>query len=131
MPLRTTRDNVAAFTQEIPWALIPKTFSDAMLMAQSLGIPYVWIDALCIVQDDDEEWQKEAACMGKIYEGSHLTICAAQSANSTQGCFPSEVSKDPDDLSMFRTNAGNRSAPTLLSAYRTVISDPVQWLATR
>ncbi|OIW28475.1 HET-domain-containing protein [Coniochaeta ligniaria NRRL 30616] len=111
VPLRTTRDNVAAFTQEIPWALIPKTFSDAMLMAQGLGIPYVWIDALCIIQDDDEEWQKQAACMGKIYEGSHLTICATQSANSTQGCFPPEVSNHQD---IFRTNAGNQSAPDII-----------------
>ncbi len=42
---------------------------------------------LCIVQDDEEEWQREAADMSTIYEGSQLTISAVQSMNSSQGCI--------------------------------------------
>ncbi|KAM7215165.1 HET domain containing protein [Rhypophila decipiens] len=88
LPLRCTRKNIDQFTKSILSELIPKTFLDAMEIVRQLSIPYLWIDALCIVQDDEQEWQLEAARMDLIYHGSQLTIAAGQSPDSNHGCFP-------------------------------------------
>ncbi|KAK4096472.1 HET-domain-containing protein [Parathielavia hyrcaniae] len=88
LPLRTTTTTLAQFTQELPPLLIPATFAEAMMIARAAGIPYIWIDALCIIQDDMEDWQREAATMDRVYGGSQLTIAASHSPDSSAGCFP-------------------------------------------
>lgn len=47
----------------------------------------MWIDSLCIVQDDDIDWQRESAKMAQIYRDSHFTIAATRSADGSGGCF--------------------------------------------
>jgi hypothetical protein len=88
LQIKTTKETLVQYSEEIPAKLLPKTFIDAINVARALGIPRIWIDALCIVQDDEDEWQGEAANMCDIYRGSELTITAADSADSSEGCFP-------------------------------------------
>lgn len=45
----------------------PQTLRDAITITKSLGFRYLWIDALCILQDSKGDWEKEAAVMGKVY----------------------------------------------------------------
>ncbi|KAF2850372.1 HET-domain-containing protein [Plenodomus tracheiphilus IPT5] len=66
---------------------LPKTFHDAILICQNLSIEYLWIDSLCIIQDDEADWQKQAALMADVYEGAIITIAAAHAENPTRGCF--------------------------------------------
>ncbi|KAI0387553.1 heterokaryon incompatibility protein-domain-containing protein [Hypomontagnella monticulosa] len=87
LPLRATRENEKQFMEGIPKEYIPQTFRDALDICRALNIPYLWIDALCITQDDPVEWQQEAAHMKNIYSGSVLTIAASDAENSLQGCF--------------------------------------------
>jgi hypothetical protein len=68
-------------------AKLPKTFRDAVNVTRALGIQYIWIDSLCIVQDDMGDWEQEAAKMASIYEGSFLTLAAVDSYNSNGGLF--------------------------------------------
>lgn len=49
---QTTKQSISDFGTEIPWDCLSKTFQDAIEITQALGIPYLWIDSLCIVQDD-------------------------------------------------------------------------------
>ena len=56
---------------------IPQTFLDSMKMAESLGIEHLWIDALCIVQDDKEDVQAQLANMDVVYHNAELTIVSA------------------------------------------------------
>lgn len=51
-------------------------FKDAGQLSAGLGIKYIWIDTLCIVQDDNEDWEKESAKMADCYQNSWLTISA-------------------------------------------------------
>jgi len=67
---------------------IPKTFQDAVKVARELNIAYLWIDSLCIIQDDIADWEAEASHMGDIYAGSYLTIAALSSKDDSSGCFP-------------------------------------------
>jgi hypothetical protein len=86
-PLRTTKKTVGLYAKAIPPEIIPPTFQDALAIVKALGIPYLWIDALCIVQDDDIEWRSEACKMEDVYAGSSLTIAATHAADAAGGCF--------------------------------------------
>lgn len=87
LPLRTTSNNEALLEKEISSDIIPRTFQDAIQVARGLRIPYLWIDALCIRQDDLTEWSHEAANMKNVYAGSVLTIAASDGTSSDDGCF--------------------------------------------
>jgi Heterokaryon incompatibility protein (HET) len=53
-----------------------------------VGIRYLWIDCLCIIQDDDDDWKRECEKMAGIYENSFFTISALLAKNSGQTIFP-------------------------------------------
>lgn len=71
----------------INWEDLPKTFQDAIVVVRSLGINYLWIDSLCIVQDDIDDWVRESEQMGYIYENSRLKIAATSAPNATAGLY--------------------------------------------
>ena len=48
---------------------------------------YLWIDSLYIIQDDEEDWAREAAAMAKIYSGSLCTLAALSSRDGAGGCY--------------------------------------------
>lgn len=64
---------------------MPKTLRDGIRVAQRLGIGYMWIDCLCIIQDSDSDWQAEAKSIGEYYRNSFLTISALNSTGADQG----------------------------------------------
>ncbi|KAK4205915.1 heterokaryon incompatibility protein-domain-containing protein, partial [Rhypophila decipiens] len=87
---RTLRDNYEIFKATgIPCFDLPQTFKDAIHAAHSLGYQYIWIDALCIIQDDDGDLENELKNMGDIYRYAELTICAQGAASSHAGFFQS------------------------------------------
>ncbi|KAF8849481.1 HET-domain-containing protein, partial [Acephala macrosclerotiorum] len=86
-PLRTLSNNLELFKENIPWISFPKTFQDAIVFARSLDFKYLWIDSLCIIQDDTGDWQKEAANMASVYKNSSLTLAATGSPNCDSGLF--------------------------------------------
>ncbi|KAI0966120.1 heterokaryon incompatibility protein-domain-containing protein [Xylaria arbuscula] len=84
-PAKTVRLNLAARCAGFPLSELPLTFRDAVAVAIEIGIQYIWIDSLCIIQDDPEDWKREAATMGDVYLHSYLTIAATRAANSEAG----------------------------------------------
>ncbi|KAF2802636.1 HET-domain-containing protein, partial [Mytilinidion resinicola] len=77
--ITTTRQTLAARCQGIPWESLPKTFQDAITYTRRLGLRYLWIDSLCILQDDREDWRRESALMAAIYKNSYITLAATKS----------------------------------------------------
>lgn len=63
----------------------PKTFRDAIMITRSLHISFIWIDALCILQDYSEDWAVEAGRMQDVYAGAIITLCASNSTRSSEG----------------------------------------------
>ncbi|ETS77838.1 hypothetical protein PFICI_09900 [Pestalotiopsis fici W106-1] len=86
---KTTRQSFSAHTKNITLGELPKTFQDAIDITRRLGIDYLWIDSLCIIQDSEEDWENEASRMADIYEGAYLTIAATASKNGDEGCYRS------------------------------------------
>jgi len=94
--LTTTVGTLHERTRSIPCESLPKTFREAVIVTRQLGIRYLWIDSLCIVQDSKDDWEKESAVMGDIYALSFLTIAARGAENSTSGLF---IEREPEPSS--------------------------------
>lgn len=86
-PSRTVTANLDSHKEEIPWGSLPPVFQDSITHVRKLGINLLWIDSLCIVQDDKEDWRMEAAKMASIYQNAYLVISASKSHNSEDGLF--------------------------------------------
>lgn len=80
---KTIKENMAG----IDWAKIPKTFQDAIIFTRELGLRYLWIDSLCIIQEDNDDWLHEGAMMAKIYSNSTITIGATCASNCNEGLY--------------------------------------------
>ena len=83
--LTTTTQTFRQHLAGIDWDSLPKTFQDALTITAELNIDYLWIDSLCILQDDLRDWEIESAKMGDIYSKSYLTIAATGSVDCDGG----------------------------------------------
>ncbi|KAI4592501.1 hypothetical protein KJ359_011083 [Pestalotiopsis sp. 9143b] len=72
--LLTTPTSLQDHLREIRLSSMPATHVDAITITRKLGIQYIWIDALCIIQGDKEDWAREAATMHRVYSRAALTI---------------------------------------------------------
>ncbi|KAK8059216.1 HET-domain-containing protein [Apiospora saccharicola] len=94
---RTLKSNINAHMNNIPISTLSKTCRDAISVTRLLGYQYLWIDALCIVQDDEHDKESEISRMGEIYRHAELTICAEGSPGAHAGLFPSTLT-DPREV---------------------------------
>lgn len=81
-PIMLERQNYEEFTSRIMRNRLPKTMQDAITVCRKLSIRYLWIDALCIIQGSDGDFETEAPRMEPVYTGSLFTIAAADSEDS-------------------------------------------------
>jgi hypothetical protein len=81
----TNKANVQHRHRMIESSQLPPTIKDAIEVTRSLGLEYLWVDAICIIQDDTEDCATELAKMSSIYLGSTLTISAASAKDSMEG----------------------------------------------
>ncbi len=66
---------------------LSRTYQHAIYVARKLGIFYLWIDSLCIIQDSPEDWRQESINMCRVYGSSFCNIAATASADGDEGCF--------------------------------------------
>ena len=98
LPIRTTHKTLHDFMSQIPMSSLPPTFKDSVKTTRLLGLQYLWIDSLCIIQDSIEDWEIECSKMADIYRNALVTIAAVDAANSLEGFLnqrPSSISSPP------------------------------------
>jgi len=83
----TTKQNFQEHLHGISEQQLPQTLQDAIGITRAFGVRYLWIDALCIIQRDKNDWQREYPKMGEIYGHSLLTIAASGARSSSGGLF--------------------------------------------
>jgi len=83
----TTMSSLPAFQTSLPRSHLPKTFLDAIHATHKLGIPFLWIDGLCIVQDTSGELAHQISIMDSIYQNAVLTIAAQGAPSAHHGLF--------------------------------------------
>ncbi|KAH8807890.1 heterokaryon incompatibility protein-domain-containing protein [Xylogone sp. PMI_703] len=74
-----TQKNIEQFKTKISPDRLPRSFHDLIKLARALEVRYVWIDALCILQDSTDDWTREAGLMAHIYENALCTIVSPAS----------------------------------------------------
>lgn len=81
--LKLVSDNLQNFMSSIPSTALPRTYTCAIDICRKLNIEYIWIDALCIIQDKDngEDWLRESGRMRSIYGQSYLNLASASAAS--------------------------------------------------
>lgn len=95
--VRLEHSNISQRKQDgISLGELPPMMQDAISVLRRLGILYVWIDCMCIIQDDKDDWRREAATMASVYANAELTLAATWCAGSGQ--------------SLFQDNSGNQSS---------------------
>ncbi|KAH6853137.1 heterokaryon incompatibility protein-domain-containing protein [Chaetomium sp. MPI-CAGE-AT-0009] len=93
--LTTTKANLRDFVQSIDPTGLSKTITDAVEVCRAVGLRYLWVDALCIVQDDENDKLDQIAKMQSIYKNSTLTIVAASAEKTTDGFVGSAKLNEP------------------------------------
>lgn len=65
----------------------PQTFIDAITITRHLRLRYLWVDSLCICQNDAEDWARESSRMVDVYSNAYIVIAASRSDDCNKGCF--------------------------------------------
>lgn len=96
--LVTEKNTIESHKKGIPLQKLPKTFQDAVIFTKDIGLRYLWIDSLCILQDDIKDWKNEAAKMGDVYQNAYCTIAATGSKGDQEGIFIQRSKQDAHSL---------------------------------
>lgn len=81
----TTRDNLKSRRQGFTLEDLPASFRDAVHVTRGLGIRYLWIDSICVLQGDKDDWETEGAKMADVFANATLTLAAANACDDTEG----------------------------------------------
>jgi hypothetical protein len=117
--LKLLQSNVKSFQRCLPYAKLGKTYTDAIKATQELGISYLWIDALCIIQDSPKDWSHEAPLMSTVYGNSFLNIAASGGENPNAGLF---FAREVRDVKAVRVHMDNRTPQSM----HTILL-PIKW----
>ncbi|KAM0427798.1 hypothetical protein ACHAPT_007255 [Fusarium lateritium] len=85
MMFRAMKENIEALAKAVDFRRLPRTFQDAIKTARALNLRYLWIDSLCIIQDDQEDWKREAARMQQVFSNATCVFAASSAGSSAEG----------------------------------------------
>lgn len=83
--LKLTNANKRGLTGNIPMSALSATYLNAIQITRAIGVRYLWIDSLCIVQDSVDDWRHESMMMGEIYKRALFNIAAIGSVDQSPG----------------------------------------------
>ncbi|KAI0829182.1 heterokaryon incompatibility protein-domain-containing protein [Trametes gibbosa] len=95
-PHKTIKSNLSAYECGIDLSLLPETIRDAIRVTHELGFDKLWVDSLCIVQDDEIDKPHEIGSMHDIYRYASLTIVAASASSASEGFLRDRTPQEPD-----------------------------------
>jgi hypothetical protein len=107
---------------------LPKTLHDAVIIARHMGLRYLWIDSLCICQDDVEDWARESARMCNVYSNASFVIAANHAENNSVGCFHTREHLPKATITL-STRSGNEEDKVLVQALLLLNQDEYSWAA--
>ena len=124
---RTLKKNLRDMQRRIPVSILPQNFQDAVFTVRKLQLRFLWIDALCIIQDDPADWAREAARMNDVYGSAYLTIAATSAVSSTDGFL-----RRPQDIAScipFYRDTQAEPVGHLFLAHRRMGGDQGSWFS--
>ncbi|KAI1089733.1 heterokaryon incompatibility protein-domain-containing protein [Rostrohypoxylon terebratum] len=85
--VQLTSQELPYFKVEISRQRMPQKYIDAAVVALRLKIPYLWIDSLCIIQDSEDDWNRESGMMSQVYRRAYCNLAATSAINNSEGLF--------------------------------------------
>jgi hypothetical protein len=86
---KTTLATLQSHKKSIPWSTLPRAYQEAVFLTRALGFRWLFIDSLCLIQDDVQEKLEDSLKMDEIFGNAFLTIAATSASDSsTQPLFP-------------------------------------------
>ncbi|KAF2116879.1 heterokaryon incompatibility protein-domain-containing protein [Lophiotrema nucula] len=114
--LQSLQSNIDHFkTIGMHWNQLPKTFQDAIVVSHALGITYLWIDSLCIIQDNRVDWEVESGLMKDVYENATVVIAAMSSPSDDNGF----LLERPENF-LQQMNIGTLEHPSIVQVARRI-----------
>ncbi|KAH7091330.1 heterokaryon incompatibility protein-domain-containing protein [Paraphoma chrysanthemicola] len=96
------KSSIDSLMKAIDITALPPVFQDAITATRRLGIDLLWIDALCIIQDDAEDWRLESSRMGSVYQNATLNLGASGgSIPRLHGAFDDILPEGPAPVGLF------------------------------
>lgn len=102
-----TDDTLEQFQKFLPFTELSANFKDAIIITRQLGIRYLWIDSLCIIQSSRRDWEIESKRMGHVYGNATVTLSAMASHGSKGGILkniPVDLSPPPAEIPIASNN---------------------------
>ena len=84
-PHKTTKARLQVSNPILRWDHLPKSIQDAVKVTVDLGILYLWVDSLCIAQDDEKELALQIAEMPRIYTQAIMVVMASRATRANEG----------------------------------------------
>jgi hypothetical protein len=78
------KESIQEFQRRIRVLGLPKTFREAIHVTRKLSVKYLWVDALCVIQNSDKDWLVESSKVGEIYLESYINLTATASGDSRE-----------------------------------------------
>ena len=119
---RLLERNKEEFLKGIDVNKLHLTFREAVSITRKLGVRYLWIDSLCIIQDLPANWLNEASKMGDVYRNSYLNLAASSARNGEEGLF-----RDKKPVLFNRCNPFNDVSQTNCKWFMQLECDDTPW----
>jgi hypothetical protein len=124
-PMKCLSSNIVSYGTAIPFEKQLPTIKDAVKVCQGMGLRYLWIDALCIIQNDYNDNAVEIAKMASIYGSAAVTIVAARSSSATEGFLGERLPASREcAIVSYRCSNGELGSITLIK-----LDDRLNWEA--
>ncbi|KAH6852717.1 heterokaryon incompatibility protein-domain-containing protein, partial [Alternaria alternata] len=124
-PLRTTSETLLSFQTEIPAHELPPTFSDAIYVARALGFTHIWIDSLCIIQDNESDWEYQSSIMASIYSNADLVLAVAAAKSANEGFLRKERPSHEGTVSLDIRGSATSFFYRVVPKYHEAIDEPL------
>jgi hypothetical protein len=128
MTAKTTEANISAWIDDLPWVLLPRTIQDAIIVTYELGIQFLWVDSLCIVQDNRADVTREISRMPLIYGQAEVTIAASRAEHVQEGFLNAGFNLWSEERSFqlaFRSTSGQLGSIRLFEDYEDLKIEPL------
>lgn len=121
---KATKETLPELKDDIAFGKLPATLQDAVITTHGLGLRYLFVDSLCILQDDEEDIHTQIAQMSEIYSEAAVTILASRAKgvdfpflHKRQSSLPSSRLRDKRYKMSLRCSNGELGSVVVLSSY--------------
>lgn len=90
----TFRTNIEQHKQSIEYNDLPATFQHAVTVTKELGLQYLWIDSLCIIQGIDGDFNEEAKRMEDVFSQAYCVLAASCATGQYDGFLKARTKRE-------------------------------------